>query len=216
MATYKNGIESKQKILSTAKALFYVHGFQKTTIAMIAEEAEVPLGLINYYYKKNELLGAIYHDFITILIENIKLQCGSNLENQLQQHIILVKLFYKIIFSDKSNKNIYHLILKNELITEDSHALVRRSLETIVSELDISIKKDIFQRMMIAEYGARRALLEDAFDHLDPETSVDFINFLATITVRLVGIDIDIINYNIKKASELFLLIDVSDIRFLV
>lgn len=53
--------ESRERILKTALALFAKHGFERTSIRMIAQEAGISQGLMyNYYAGKDELLRAIY------------------------------------------------------------------------------------------------------------------------------------------------------------
>lgn len=216
MAQYKNGIETKKKILQTAKELFYRHGYRQTTIAMIAEKAEIPVGLVNYYYKKEALVGSIYHEFILAINEMVEEQLAEQLENHLQKHILFNHIFYIKIFEDPANKILYELLLTKDLVLKDTHQFVRESMMAVISEFDLHIQKEVFQKLMIAEYGARKYLLKDCFETLDPLKSKDFINFLATITVRLAGVDTNIIEKNLKKADRLLNLLDTSDICFLI
>ncbi|MEF9919042.1 MAG: TetR/AcrR family transcriptional regulator [Eubacterium sp.] len=214
MAQYKNGIETKNRILQTAKELFYKHGFQKTTIAMIAEKASVPVGLVNYYYKKEELIGKIHYNLTLSINKVIDEQLSGKIENHLQKHVIYTHLFYRKIGSDPVNKNLYHTIIEKNLVAQETHDYVRSSMMAIISEFNLSIEMVVFKKMMIAEYGAREALLIDAFKQSDFNLSNDFINFLATITVRLTGISTMIIEDNIKKAEKLLPLVDTSSIYF--
>lgn len=216
MAQYKNGIETKKKILQTAKELFYKHGYRQTTIAMIAEKAEIPVGLVNYYYKKEALVGSIYHEFILAINEMLEEQLSEQLENHLQKHILFNHTFYIKIFEDPANKSLYELLLNKDLVLKKTHQFVRESMMAVISEFDLHIQKEVFQKLMIAEYGARKYLLKDCFETLNPVKSKDFINFLATITVRLAGVDTNIIEKNLKKADRLLNLIDTSDICFLI
>ena len=216
MAQYKNGIETKKKILQTAKELFYRHGYRQTTIAMIAEKAEIPVGLVNYYYKKEALVGNIYHEFILAINEMVEEQLAEQLENHLQKHILFNHIFYIKIFEDPANKILYELLLTKDLVLKETHQFVRESMMAVISEFDLHIQKEVFQKLMIAEYGARKYLLKDCFETLDPLKSKDFINFLATITVRLAGVDTNIIEKTLKKADRLLNLLDTSDICFLI
>ena len=53
--------ESRERIVRAALALFARHGFERTSIRMIAREAGISQGLMyNYYEGKEELLRAIY------------------------------------------------------------------------------------------------------------------------------------------------------------
>ena len=49
---YANGILTKELIYQTARRLMYENGYKKTTYQMIAQKADVPVGLVNYHFKK--------------------------------------------------------------------------------------------------------------------------------------------------------------------
>src|SRR5260370_7513996 len=56
----KNKTDKRSRLIQTAAKLAYRQGFRKTTLADIAEEAQVPLGNVYYYFKtKDELAAAI-------------------------------------------------------------------------------------------------------------------------------------------------------------
>ena len=65
MDKYRNTDDGqRENILYTAKSLLLELGYRKTTIALIAEKAGVSVGLVNYYFKKEELVGQIFLDFM--------------------------------------------------------------------------------------------------------------------------------------------------------
>src|ERR671931_2031900 len=50
----------RERLVERATALFHEQGVQRTTLADVAERAEVPLGNVYYYFRtKDELLGAV-------------------------------------------------------------------------------------------------------------------------------------------------------------
>lgn len=54
-------VDRKQVILLAAEKLFALSGYHATSIRQIAEEAEVPLALVGYYFgQKHELFHAIF------------------------------------------------------------------------------------------------------------------------------------------------------------
>src|SRR5260370_38708399 len=56
----KNKTDKRSRLIQTAAKLAYRQGFRKTTLADIAEEAQVPLGNVYYYFKtKDDLAAAI-------------------------------------------------------------------------------------------------------------------------------------------------------------
>ncbi len=59
--TVKVRVDRKQAILLAAEKLFALSGYHATSIRQIAEEAEVPLALVGYYFgQKRELFHAIF------------------------------------------------------------------------------------------------------------------------------------------------------------
>ena len=65
---YKAGCETRNKIYRAALRLFTRFGYYRTTMRMIAAEAEVNLGLCHYYFKKKENIAKNfyhqYHDYV--------------------------------------------------------------------------------------------------------------------------------------------------------
>ncbi len=216
MGTYNKGIETREKIFQSAKKMFYKYGYKSATIAKIASDANVPIGLVNYYFKKKDILALAYTQFIQNIRKCVDDQIGNQIENPLQKHIVFTKIFYTIMLDNDNNRDLYKEIFINRLVSADASDLIAYNLMDIVKTFDIDISEAIFRRLIIAEYGARRELLMDRYDRLDPHKSKDFINFLATIAVRLAGIDIRVIIQNVKKAEELFQKIDYSNIKFLI
>lgn len=216
MATYKKGVETRERIFQSAKKMFYEYGYKSATIERIAANANVPIGLVNYYFKKNEILSIIYSQFIQNIKKAIDEQISRDIENPLQRHIVFTRIFYMIMLSNDKNRELYKEIFINQLVEADVCDLVGIEFIDIIRTFDINITESIFRRLIIAEYGARRELLIDRYDRLDPEKSKDFINFLATIAVRLAGVDIKEVMKNCKKADELIKKVDISEIKFLI
>ena len=64
MANYSVGQETKQKIILTARRLFYKNGLENTTYSQISKLASVNLGTIVYHFGTLEDLGRAIYDEI--------------------------------------------------------------------------------------------------------------------------------------------------------
>src|ERR671936_1040693 len=66
----------RDRLVESATALFHEQGVQRTTLAEVADRAEVPLGNVYYYFKtKDELVGAVvagYEEQADILIGSLE------------------------------------------------------------------------------------------------------------------------------------------------
>ena len=52
--------DKRQRLVDSAQALFHEQGVHRTTLAEVAERADVPLGNVYYYFKtKDDLIGAV-------------------------------------------------------------------------------------------------------------------------------------------------------------
>ena len=49
--------DKRTRLIETAAKLTHEHGFNRTSLADIAEESGVPLGNVYYYFKTKEALG---------------------------------------------------------------------------------------------------------------------------------------------------------------
>lgn len=57
------GSETKDSIIKVCRTLFYDHGYKSTTSRMIAGQAQINLGLLDYYFNgKEEIAALIYFD----------------------------------------------------------------------------------------------------------------------------------------------------------
>jgi len=57
-------LTKRERLVDSAQALIHEQGVHRTTLADIAERAEVPLGNVYYYFKsKDELIGAVLDSY---------------------------------------------------------------------------------------------------------------------------------------------------------
>jgi AcrR family transcriptional regulator len=62
----------RDRLLAAACELFYEHGVERTTLAEIAGQAEVPLGNVYYYFKtKDDIIAAVIHAHIKAIEQKI-------------------------------------------------------------------------------------------------------------------------------------------------
>jgi AcrR family transcriptional regulator len=66
----------RERLVQSATSLFHEQGVQRTTLAEVAERAEVPLGNVYYYFKtKDELLRTVlagYQEQAAVLIASLE------------------------------------------------------------------------------------------------------------------------------------------------
>ena len=212
---YKTGLESRSRILQAAKSCFYENGYKKTTIAMIAERAEVPQSLVNYYFKKDALLLQIHEDYITSILRFVEEQVGNRLDNILQGHLLMQQIQQMGIYRDAKCAEVYRYMVDNGLLSPRLTEIVDTYLLGCIKEFGIDLSPERYRQYLVAQYGAHRELVRVYLRTYDPVESKRLFYFTGTISLRLAGVGEEMIEENIQKADRLLDEIDTSRIRFL-
>ncbi len=119
--------DKKKHILHIAEQLFAIKGFEATTVRNIADEAQVNLAMISYYFgSKDGLMEYLFHERmdetklkVEQLLKNDKYSVFEKVEKMLDEYITKViqnQSFYKILICEQiMNKNKTILKLLREI-----------------------------------------------------------------------------------------------------
>lgn len=213
---YANGILTKELIYQTARRLMYENGYKKTTYQMIAQKSNVPVGLVNYHFKKQELLDKIYMDYLCQIQNFIAAQAEGLLDNELQAHMLQSNIMMTQIFRDSHILSFHLEVNESDLVPPAFHGAVRKKQVEILNYFHVDITPESYYWCAAAEYGARRELILQNKD-VDINSS-DFrrlLDLLPTIAVRIAGLSPAIIQKNQEKANRVFAGLDYSGILML-
>lgn len=213
---YANGILTKELIYQTARRLMYENGYKKTTYQMIAQKANVPVGLVNYHFKKQELLDKIYMDYLCQIQDFIAAQAEGLLDNELQAHMLQSNIMMTQIFRDSHILSFHLEVNESDLVPPAFHGAVRKKQVEILNYFHVDITPESYYWCAATEYGARRELILQNKD-VDINSS-DFrrlLDLLPTIAVRIAGLSPAIIQKNQEKANRVFAGLDYSGILML-
>lgn len=147
MGKYKVGIEKKEKLYQTAKALFYEKGYIEATCKEISKAAEMNVGLINYYFgSKGALAVLVYSEFMT----DIKIKIKEKLEAQkIDAELLLataleIRFIYRNIKEDENFGRFYNnlmeenIIIREKSIVFDFFRILIESYQLDYSDTEIS------------------------------------------------------------------------------
>jgi AcrR family transcriptional regulator len=210
---YINGIETKQNIYLTAKNLFYELGYQKTTIRLISEHANVPIGLTNYHFKNKEnIVKQIYSEYIDNILTFLDAEIGDKLDSFLLRQITSLRIYYNNILIDKNN---LHFVVKNSSF-EMLYNRVDVAYQRILDENNIILPREIFKSYIIAEFGARQELLLRYYSKQLDLSIQELVDTISCIAPRLFEVDHKIVDNALKESLILYNSIDASGIKFLI
>lgn len=210
---YTKGIQTMEHIFQVGKELMYEHGYKKTTISMIVEAANVPHGLVNYYYKKPDFAARLYLDYFSSIDHLLNETVPQTIENELQFHILQMKIALTQIFKNPKTKTFYYEISQLNLAPKELHDSIRSRQVSALHNLNAVMNPDDYYLCAIAEYGAHKVLLEQLADYRETDDRFErIVELISTISVRIAGLDPFIIEKNIQTARELFDKLDYSGI----
>jgi len=210
---YINGIETKQNIYLTAKNLFYEIGYQKTTIRLISEHANVPIGLTNYHFKNKEnIVKQIYAEYIDNILKFIDAEIGDKLDSFLLRQITSLRIYYNNILIDKNNS---HFVITNSNF-EMLYNRVDVAYQRILDENNITLPREILKSYIIAEFGARHELLLRYYSKELDLSIQGLVDTISCIAPRLFEVDQKIVGNALNESLILYNSIDASGIKFLI
>lgn len=153
-------VPARERILSAATELFAEYGFDATPTSRIAERAEVPKGLIHYYFRrKQDLLTALVDRLPDETVESELVAVRGDLVGSLRR---LVRELDRRLASS--------LVLSHLLWREaDTHVAVRRAMqqrfETVVEQIRRVIEAALDPRPGNGDVDIAAVLLARVVNH---------------------------------------------------
>lgn len=213
---YKKGFETKESIIRVAKKMFYEMGYTKSTVQKIADNANIPLGLIPYYFKtKDNIVLEINSKFYLVIHEFVNNRLNVK-KNSYLKLFIVNSIYYHIILSDENNRRFFYEVLRNKSNFRSLSYSVERIYKMIAKEHSLDFTETDIECIMIAEFGGRRELLLNYCEgNLDVELEY-LLKTLSALTGRLFGVTDEVIEEYSKICTDFKKEYDFSAIKLLV
>ena len=126
--------QSKENIIGVALALFAEHGYEKTSIRMIAQKAKISLGLLyNYYASKDELLKEIFRKGQQDIHASLTPDGDKDPKNDIQNHI---RLTFKILKQNRQFWKMLHGIRMQSPVIQKLEAEMKAETEFIQKRIE--------------------------------------------------------------------------------
>lgn len=167
----RQALETRNRILNAAMELFEVKEFENVSMEEIAEQAQVSIGAIYYYFQSKEEIAAqsvkplddTYHEFFIHLTEDEEYRDLSPLDKFKKYYVYI----HKILATDFNLGNLYIYCIKNpqsnilkidlgRILYQDYQAFLRQCRE---QKLLVTSKTD--QEIVLFLTQASRGMLVD-------------------------------------------------------
>lgn len=216
MKRSNKGIITQQKILQTAKELFYNKGFSDTTVKEICNQSNVKLGTFTYYYSTKEaLISDIYVEYVAKIYSYIS-HVENRKMNSLEKNTIASFVYYEILFNDDNNVKFHYDVLTKLSIFTVLGKNLRGFYSNFAREFNLNIDEKEIIRIFSADCGIRRELILGFIENKMFDSSLDLVATIYIMMGRLFKIDEKIIKEYIKTGIEFLERNDITNIKFLV
>jgi len=213
---YEKGIQTRNHLYTTAKHLFYTHGYEKTKIKDIVQTADTPIGLFTYYFKtKDKIVQEIYLEYYKKINAHINESKVAGIENSILRHAVLSWIYYDLILNNDNNRRFYFEILKKGSNYRIANNFISHVYRRYIDEYHIVISENEFKNLLFIDFGGRREYFLNYFE-TPLNDSVDEVIFLLNgIIPRLLGIDQQEITTLLSKGIQIAKTIKTDKIHFL-
>lgn len=159
-------IRTKDKVINAASFLFYQKGFHGTSVRDIAEEAEVNVSLISYYFKsKQGLLEYAVTDYYDIYLHELEdiVEANADCSKQEQLEAVIRKILEYKLEHDRLSAFIHReLSLDSTFVREMAVTYLAKETH-VLSNLFFSVLGKNDQRRRDILYMQLRGMLLSPF-----------------------------------------------------
>lgn len=206
MGNYNAGIVTQEKLINSAKKLFYEYGYDKTTIKAICEDAEIlRTGFVYYFKDKAALADHISNDVNTQLFHEIETKLDQH-SRQIDDLLLFVygsSLFFLSIMSDPHLNLFYSEVLSknSEMLLGD--AFYRKFFKSMYHSRGKNTDSKEFELFFIFNTAAPGAFLKRYLKGLINSTKEEIIEYLNRQVMRGLSIETAEQDKILAKAEKL-------------
>ncbi len=189
--------DTKSKIYSEAKRLFYAQGYYKTTVRQITDAVGVNSGLFSYYFKnKFNLARQIYSEIFDKIISILNAYFSD--EKNPAVFLGIMMRMHTYVRNDK--RVILYAVdaMKDEIFEDSVRSFVKPYIEAVDHYYKANLSDEEHYMMMASTLGAEKAIFTQNYRgniHFD-------VKRLSTIFYRIHLFHYNISSFEIDRCNE--------------
>lgn len=189
MYSFNSTENNRKKILSAARKLFFINGYNATTTRQISVNSQTNLGLIKYYYQSKANIGlTVYNDIYNSLS---KWANWVNAQNSLAEYFLLSGAAeMKLAFTSREFARFYTQLFEESSAQDMFMESLRRLIPSLYIPKAKPINDDHLLFIQMCMFGTKRSMIR----YVTPraEQISDIYNFLLDgmqLTIELLNIE---------------------------
>jgi AcrR family transcriptional regulator len=203
MLTTENNIK-EQKIIYSARKIFYEKGFKKATTRLIAENANVNHAMIHYYFRDKKKLAVVVLDDFYKKMNFLVIPYFMEKTDPMLFEAVMLRVIYHHILSDTGFLNFYKEIVDADIV--EDYFMEYGTKLFIKSALyhNKSLDEEKARLIQLTITALEQKLLQKLSKN-NPIASFDhFIDFLISIPFKLMYFDKKSIEKTLVQSQKLF------------
>ena len=191
---YENGIHTHNRIVAAAANILYYRGLNAFTISNIARMADVPSGLVNYYFKKGEMIGYLYVNYRSFISRQYLDAVNYPFSSPFKRSLGLDYKFYFNVLSNDRLRELYIDCFRHDYLR--SYYLEQKmvSLTDTSAEFDLYVTESVLHNLCTALYGMEKELILQKKSNLFQSNAKSLSDFLSSAAYKLLGINTSFLN----------------------
>lgn len=195
-------MDTKEQILQTARELFLERGFRKTTTREIAEQADVNLGLIPYYFKKKEELARqVYQDILDEIIDAEIIRDIKG-DDSIGRFMMFYTLVHHRMLMLPGVFDFYLELIYEDIVAVEAQPYTYQLVKSVVEEFDLQADEQEVHLSVLMMKGAERALTKHKLEKKIGISFLEMNELLVKDLLLLLGIPKGSVEQSIRHARS--------------
>jgi len=218
-SNYATGIQTREKILNSAKKLFYENGFARVTLQQIAKEAGIRQSLLYYYFEgKDTIATEIFLEFnVThdkMIVDEIK-QKNLKISKTVERSLYVASYFRLCLLHPKLAAFIAEV---NEIDLQYKDAFTHNAYKAIINDNPSSLDETPFEFIVIQNIGINTLIFRLFTTNQLKATVDEIVRYKVILLLKSLSIEKEQINQILNEVFELeknmqFDLIDYFEVK---
>ena len=198
----KSSKDAKHDILIVAERLFNLHGYDNTTLQMIANELGIAQGTLGYHFNnKYKIANALFQVYIDQLFEHVNANMPADC-NRYQYHTTVSFCFWRELMKHEKTRDLFF----NKAVVaiwENNLEAAENKYRDITQDFQKDYTEEEIRMVGVIEEGAQPRIYKEYISSGGAMTVDQFCYLQGYMTGLLANLDEATIKRNIQRVFEI-------------
>lgn len=213
-------INTRNRIIDSAKKLFRKYGFSNVTMQMIADESATSLSLVKKYFpKKAFIISVIIRNYAYAIKKNVDtvMETENCYGDALMEYLLVINIMFRNLYSDMPARRFHYetMELSEESMDAKPYDFISELYLGIIKQFNIVMSAEEFEARKIQIFGAQMAIGKAYAENVVKFNDVERLEYSISAACRLLSVSqFTYLNYK-KKVDKIIAAMDISIFKLL-